>query len=91
MYKIEFTNSFKKDVELLRKRGAPLSEIKTVIEVLASGENIPAKYKNHRLKGNLSNKWDLHIKSDWILFYTKDDINKIIKLVRTGTHADLFK
>ena len=91
MYKIEYTNKFKKDTELLHKRGFPVSEMKTVLRILASGENIPVKYKNHKLKGNLSNKWDLHIKPDWILLYTKDDINKIITLVRTGAHADIFK
>jgi mRNA interferase YafQ len=91
MYKIEYTNSFKKDLELMRKRNAPIAELKTVIAILASGEDIPIKYRNHKLKGNLSNKWDLHIQPDWVLFYTKDTVNKIIKLVRTGTHGDIFK
>ena len=90
MYKIEYTNRFKKDTELLNKRGFPISEMKTVLKILACGENIPLKYRNHKLKGNLLNQWDLHIKPDWILLYTKDDKNKIIKLVRTGTHADIF-
>ena len=91
MYKIEYTNSFKKDLELMLRRNAPILELKTVITILVSGENIPIKYKNHKLKGDLSNKWDLHIQPNWILFYTKDSRNKIIKLVRTGTHSDLFK
>ena len=67
-----------------------MSDLKAVIEILASGINIPAKYKNHRLKGNMSDKWDIHIQPDWILLYTKDEKRKIIKLVRTGTHSDLF-
>ena len=75
----------------MQKRKVQMSELKTVIKILASGEIIPKKYKNHQLKGNLSNKWDLHIQPDWVLLYTKDDENKIIKLVRTGTHSDLFK
>jgi mRNA interferase YafQ len=90
MYKIEYTHSFKKDLELMLKRNAPISELKTVIAILTSGEDLPIKYKNHKLKGNLSNKWDLHIQPDWVLFYTKDAISKTIKLVRTGTHSDLF-
>ena len=90
MFKIEYTNSFEKDLKLMQKRNVSISELKTVIELLISGDDIPMKYKNHKLKGNLFNKWDIHIQSDWILFYTKDEKNKIIKLVRTGTHADLF-
>ena len=38
----------------------------------------------------MSDKWDIHIQPDWILLYTKDEKRKIIKLVRTGTHSDLF-
>ena len=91
MFEIEYTNSFKKDMKLMQKRKVSMSEIKTVIGILASGEDIPKKYRNHKLKGNLSNKWDLHIQPDWILLYTKDEESKIIKLVRTGTHSDLFK
>ena len=91
MYNIEYTNSFKKDLELMRKRNAPISELKAVVTILASGEDIPTKYRNHKLKGCLSNKWDLHIQPNWVLFYTKDNQTKIIKLVRTGTHNDLFK
>jgi len=90
MFKIEYTNSFEKDLKLMQKRNVSISELKTVIELLISGDDIPMKYKNHKLKGNLFNKWDIHIQSDWILLYTKDEKNKIIKLVRTGTHADLF-
>jgi len=91
MYKIEYTNQFKKDLELMCKRNVQMSDFKIVIEMLESGEIIPIKYRNHKLKGDLINKWDLHIKPDWVLLYSKDDNKRIIKLVRTGFHADLFK
>ena len=87
MYKIEYANNFKKDLKLMQKRNAPMSEIKLVIKILASENKIPVAYRNHKLKGNLFNKWDLHIQPDWILLYK----NKVIKLVRAGTHADIFK
>ena len=90
MYEIEYTNHFKKDLKILQKRNFPMQDIKDIIKMLALGSVIPPRYKNHKLKGNLLNKWDLHIHPDWILLYTKDEIKKIIKLVRTGTHSDLF-
>ena len=74
----------------MQKRNVSMSELKKIIKILASGEEIPVEYKNHKLRGNLFNKWDLHIQPNWLLLYTKDEKNKIIKLVRTGTHADLF-
>ena len=78
-------------MELMCKRNVQMSDFKIVIEMLESGEIIPIKYRNHKLKGDLINKWDLHIKPDWVLLYSKDDNKRIIKLVRTGFHADLFK
>ena len=90
MYEIEYTNAFKKDLKVLQKRNLAMPELKAIIEILISGKNIPIKYKNHRLKGNMSDKWDLHLQPNWILLYTKDEKEKIIKLVRTGTHSDLF-
>lgn len=75
----------------MQKRQVPISTLKTVINILATGKELPAKYRNHKLKGDSSNVFDLHIQSDWILLYTKDKTNKIIKLVRTGSHSDLFK
>jgi len=52
MFQIEYTNRFKKDLELMQKRNVPMFELKTVIEILESGEKIPEKYKNHKLKGD---------------------------------------
>jgi len=38
MYKIEYTNQFKKDMELMCKRNVQMSDFKIVIEMLESGE-----------------------------------------------------
>jgi mRNA interferase YafQ len=51
---------------------------------------LPAKYKNHRLKGNFQGLYECHISPDWLLIYAKNDIIRLIKLIRTGTHFDLF-
>ncbi|MCL2042101.1 MAG: type II toxin-antitoxin system YafQ family toxin, partial [Bacteroidales bacterium] len=35
--------------------------------------------------------WDCHIQPDWLLLYEIDKGRKLVKLKRTGSHADLFK
>ncbi|HEY5510370.1 MAG TPA: type II toxin-antitoxin system YafQ family toxin [Prolixibacteraceae bacterium] len=46
--------------------------------------------KAHLLSGNYNGYWECHIKPDWLLIWRQDDKTKVIELVRTGTHSDLF-
>ena len=83
------TTRFKKDVVRVRRRGKNLDKLKTVIEMLARGENLPARYRDHVLCGNLKGIRDCHLEPDWILLYEVADEELI--LIRTGSHADLFR
>lgn len=38
----------------------------------------------------LVRKSECHISPDWLLIYSRDITIKIVTLVRTGTHSDLF-
>ena len=67
-----------------------LEEILYVVSVLQSGDNLPRKYRDHKLQGKLSEFYECHILSDWLLIYFKDKDCLVITLVSTGTHADLF-
>jgi mRNA interferase YafQ len=89
MNKLLFTNEFKKEIKLAKKRGKDLSKIIRVIQMLEKDENLPEKYRNHKLNGEFKNRWELHIEPDWLLIYKKG--NGEIILERTGSHADLFE
>ena len=52
MLKIRYSNQFKKDYKLIKKRGYDINKLKNVINLLAKGKNLPAKYKEHYLTGN---------------------------------------
>ena len=91
MYALEFTNQFLKDLKLARKRQFNEKKLNDVIKILISGKKLPSKYKEHKLKGNFSGLFECHINPDWLLIYSKDHSIKLITLVRTGTHSDLFK
>ena len=90
MLKIKFLNSFKKDYKRIVKRGYDIALLENVIRMLADGETLPAKYRDHTLTGNYSGYRECHITPDWLLIYEVRESELILVLSRTGTHSDLF-
>lgn len=86
------TNQFKKDLRLALKRNLPEAEIAEVVDMLAKDIPLPIYYHDHELKGDYKGARECHIRPDWLLIYEKTDTNdlKIITLIRTGSHSDLF-
>ena len=90
MYKIVYTNRMKKDAKLMQKRGKDMNKLIDVLALLAEGNPLPAKYKDHQLSGNLSDFRECHIEPDWLLMYQIYDDILIISAAATGSHADLL-
>ena len=90
MYSIEFTNKMKRDVKRMRKRGKDMNKLTRVLELLASGEVLPVKYRDHSLTGSLHDFRELHIEPDWLLVYQIHDDILVLTATGTGTHSDLF-
>ena len=89
-YEIRFTNQFKKDVKLAKKKGKDLDKLFDVIGVLASGETLDEKYRDHDLSGGFKGCRECHIEPDWLLLYQIFDEELILSATATGTHADLL-
>jgi len=79
---------FRRDVKLAQRRGKDLSKLRELILLLAEGEPLPPRYKDHPLSGDWKHYRDCHIESDWLLIYKIEGDD--LYLVRTGTHSDLF-
>ncbi|MFI3299792.1 MAG: type II toxin-antitoxin system YafQ family toxin [Candidatus Gastranaerophilales bacterium] len=90
MYKIIYSTQMKRSLKLIKKRGKNLSKLNTVLNILASGEQLPEKFKDHNLVGNYNKYRECHIEPDWLLIYTIEEDVLILTLVQTGTHSDLF-
>ena len=90
MYKIRPSTKFQKDLKKVQKRGYDISLLTTVLYILANGESLPQKYKDHNLSGNYKGCRECHITPDWLLIYEILDDELILYLTRTGTHSDLF-
>jgi mRNA interferase YafQ len=89
-YATRYTSKFKKDVRLLARQGKDIEALKTVVKMLAVGEELPKKYDDHQLRQNLKDFRECHIAPDWVLVYQKDEKELLLLLSRTGSHANLF-
>ncbi|MBQ3592912.1 MAG: type II toxin-antitoxin system YafQ family toxin [Clostridia bacterium] len=89
-YSIRPTTKFQKDLKRIEKRGYNISLLTEVIKMLAGGEQLPEKNKDHNLSGDYAGCRECHITPDWLLIYEITDDELILYLTRTGTHSDLF-
>ena len=89
-YTVKTTTLFKKDFKLAMKRGLNVELLENIIALLAMGEPLPAKNKDHALTGNWVGHRECHILLDWLLIYRVEDDVLVLTLARTGTHSDLF-
>lgn len=89
MLNLHLTTRFKRDLKQASKRGKDIAKIESIIELLQTGQHLPAKHKDHNLSGDWNHHRECHIEPDWLLIYWTDD--EYLHLARTGTHADLFE
>jgi len=89
MKTLQRTTQFKRDVKLVQKWGKSFAIFKQIIEDLLQGRELSPKYRDHPLLGQYKGTRECHIEPDWLLIYETAPDELI--LVRTGTHADLFK
>ena len=92
MLKVEFTGQFKKDYKLALKRGCDPAELQEVISLLIKEQPLPEKYKDHALTNskNYKDMRECHIEPDWLLVYKIYNEILTLRLIRTGSHSDLF-
>ena len=89
-YIVKPTTQFKKNFKLAMKRSMKIELLEEVIAMLAMGETLPDKHKDHALTGNWVGHRECHILPDWLLIYRIEDKVLVLTLARTGTHSDLF-
>ena len=90
-YEIKFTSQFKKDLKLAKKQNRDLNKLFEVVNIIADGGTLDAKYRDHDLSGNYKGTRECHIEPDWLLVYEIIDDVLVLMLYRLGTHSGLFK
>ena len=89
-YVVKFTTQFRKDYKLAIKRGLKIELLEQIVALLAAGQSLQEKNKDHALTGNWVGHRECHILPDWLLVYRVEDDVLVLTLTRTGTHSDLF-
>ena len=98
MFEIIVEDQFKKDYkQVTRKHAQIIPEFKVAVRQLIEFGEVPAEYKPHELTntgGNYNGHIDFHLsdgKVDVIVLYMPHKTNPTIRLVRMGSHKDLFQ
>ena len=73
----------------MKKHGSDMKKLRAKNEKLVNEEELESRYKDHPLQGKFSGARDCHINPDWVLIYAI--VGNELRLIRTGTHSDLFK
>lgn len=89
-YTVKYTSQFKKDFKLAIRRGLNIELLENVISMLAMGEPLSEKHKDHALAGRWTGHRECHVLPDWLLIYRIENDVLVLTLTRTGTHSDLF-
>lgn len=89
MKEIRKTSQFKKDFKRICKDLNKVVTLKHIVDKLQKGETIPEEFYPHPLKGEWKNFMECHIDDDYLLIWYDKEAN-IVKLVRLGSHSELF-
>lgn len=80
MWELRITRQFKKDLKKYQNKADKIASLCTV----------SSEHKPHMLAGEYKGFMECHVENDLLLIWL-DRTEHIIKLVRLGTHSELFR
>lgn len=89
MNTLKLTSQFKKDLKRYKHKETIIQKLEEILGLLANGIPIPEENRPHVLTGNYQGYMECHVESDTLLIWW-DKEKEIIKLVRFGSHSELF-
>ena len=93
IFDVVATVAFKKDKKRYSKSSKKIEKVLSVIDILQRKgvEGIPNEMKPHYLKGQYKDCLECHIEGDFLIIWIQDNEEKVIYLMRVGSHSELFK
>jgi len=92
MRRIERSTAFKRDYRRVKaaSRYRDLDDrLGAILQFLVNDQPLPPHNRDHHLSGDRSGYRDCHLWPDLLLIYAKP-LPDVLRLVRLGSHADLF-
>jgi mRNA interferase YafQ len=89
------TRQFRADKKRIKHSGRhDWAKMRQVVKELMNDRPLAKKHRDHELAGDYAGARECRVEPDWLLIYDKEgplDIGyRHPKLVRTGTHSELF-
>ncbi len=89
MNELKLTSQFKKDLKRYKRKAAVIDKLENILNLLAEGLPVPEENRPHILTDNYKGYMECHVESDTLLIWLDNEVG-IIKLVRFGSHSELF-
>ena len=89
MKTLKITTQFKKDLKRYKNRPKVIEKLEFILGLLQNELPIPEENKPHPLTGNYRGHMECHVENDTLLIWW-DQESDMIKLVRFGSHSELF-
>ncbi len=89
MNELKLTTQFKKDLKRYKHKTEIIDKLETILGLLVKGLPIPEENKPHMLTGDYKGYMECHVENDTLLIWLDKELG-IIKLVRFGSHSELF-
>ena len=90
MRKLKYTPQFKKDVKKIQNNPKKTHLLNETLDLLKATGTLPKEYNPHPLKGKYQGHIECHIEGDFLLIWI-DEKSDVIKLIRLGSHSELFE
>ena len=87
---LKHTTQFKKDLKRIQNKPKKIAALEKALYLLRETGTVPPEYRPHFLKGNYRGCMECHIQGDFLLIWI-DKSDNVIKLIRLGSHSELFK
>ena len=69
MLTLRTTSRFRKDYKLMKKRGADMAQLESILQALLSETPLAPRHRDHALVGDYTGFRECHIQPDWLLIY----------------------
>lgn len=89
MRTLKLTTQFKKDIKRYKHMSVVIDKLDEIVNKLVNEVPIPVENRPHMLTGNYRGYMECHVENDTLLIWF-DKESDVIKLIRFGSHSELF-
>ena len=87
---LHYTTQFKKDSKKYQKQPEKIKKLLNILWILKNDSVLPLELKAHKLAGQYKDCMKCHIEGDFLHIWF-DNNSDIIRLLRLGSHSELFR